>query len=106
MIIDVHHHWMPQEHIENLEKYLRPGEVAEPLDQDTWFIKAKGRILDHRLAMVRTLTSNMLDDFPSLRFVHGHLGGAGFFPAREWLGLAGPELRRRLPRSELCGAGQ
>jgi hypothetical protein len=38
MIIDVHHHWMPQEHVENLEKYLRPGEVAEPLDEDTWFI--------------------------------------------------------------------
>ncbi len=246
MIIDVHHHWMPQEHVENLEKYLRPGEVVEPLDEDNWFIKAKGRILfpparayyridehirdldiagvdmavlslscwqewttmatapvindcmaevqsrhpdrfiglahvppfeegaleeleravkvlglrgvaitthtlgrypdapefrpfyakvaeldvpiivhaaslpqgeailnivydgighplvgrilDHSLATIRTLTSHMLDDFPSLRFVHGHLGGAAFFPAREWLMLAGPEYEKYRPQ--------
>lgn len=30
MIIDVHHHWMPREHVENLAKYLRPGEVIMP----------------------------------------------------------------------------
>ena len=26
MIIDCHHHWMPKEHIEELERYLRPNE--------------------------------------------------------------------------------
>lgn len=28
MKIDVHHHWMPREHIDNVEKYLRPNERA------------------------------------------------------------------------------
>lgn len=29
MIIDVHHHWIPREHIENIQKYLQPGQTLE-----------------------------------------------------------------------------
>lgn len=29
MIIDVHHHWIPREHIENIQKYLSPGQTLE-----------------------------------------------------------------------------
>ncbi len=29
MIIDVHHHWIPREHVENMEKYLLPGQKLE-----------------------------------------------------------------------------
>lgn len=44
MIIDVHHHWMPREHVENLRKYLRPGEVLERKG-DVLHISHKGRVL-------------------------------------------------------------
>lgn len=29
MIIDVHHHWIPQEYIDNIQKYLHPGQSLE-----------------------------------------------------------------------------
>lgn len=29
MIIDVHHHWIPKEHVENIQKYLFPGQTIE-----------------------------------------------------------------------------
>ena len=28
MIIDVHHHWIPPDIVENIPKYLKPGERA------------------------------------------------------------------------------
>ncbi len=34
MIIDVHHHWIPREHIENIQKYLLPGQTLEKKGQD------------------------------------------------------------------------
>ena len=30
-IIDFHHHWMPKEHVDHLERYIRPGEQLEEL---------------------------------------------------------------------------
>ncbi|MBI2934299.1 MAG: amidohydrolase [Chloroflexi bacterium] len=37
MIIDVHHHWIPREHVEHMEKYLLPGQSLEK--------KARGRVV-------------------------------------------------------------
>lgn len=44
MIIDVHHHWMPREHVQNLTKYLRPGETLAQKGK-AWNIIYKGRNL-------------------------------------------------------------
>ncbi len=44
MIIDVHHHWMPREHVENLNKYLRPGETLAQKGK-AWNIMFRGRNL-------------------------------------------------------------
>lgn len=44
MIIDVHHHWMPREHVDNLKRYLRPGETMVPRNK-AWGIIANGRNL-------------------------------------------------------------
>ena len=33
MIIDVHHHWIPKEHIDNIENYLKPGQTVEAKGQ-------------------------------------------------------------------------
>ena len=33
MIIDVHHHWIPKEHIENIEHYLQPRQTVEAKGQ-------------------------------------------------------------------------
>ena len=31
-VIDFHHHWMPQEHVDHLERYIRPGEKLKVLE--------------------------------------------------------------------------
>ena len=40
-----------------------------------------GREVDHTLAVVRLFRSEVLDRFPTLKFVHGHLGGTFSFSA-------------------------
>jgi predicted TIM-barrel fold metal-dependent hydrolase len=37
-----------------------------------------GRVFDHSLAALRIIYSDVLERFPNLRFVHGHLGGTLF----------------------------
>lgn len=43
------------------------------------FIKPFGRAIDHTLAVIRLIGSGILKDFPTLKFIHGHIGGTWFF---------------------------
>ncbi len=42
------------------------------------FVRTFGRAIDHTLAVIRLVGSGILKDFPTLKFVHGHIGGTWF----------------------------
>ncbi len=48
------------------------------------------RGVDHTVATARIIKKGVLDEFPGLKFLFGHLGGAGFFTSLQRLGL-GPD---------------
>jgi len=49
------------------------------------FIKPFGRAIDHTLAVIRLIGSGILKDFPTLKFIHGHIGGTWFFLSGRFL---------------------
>ncbi len=53
------------------------------------------RAIDHMIASARVARSGVLKEYPGLKFIFGHLGGSGFFPALQRFGLRpdSPEYR-------------
>lgn len=49
------------------------------------FAKPFGRAIDHTLAVLRLLGSGILKDFPTLKFINGHIGGTWFFLSGRFL---------------------
>lgn len=60
MIIDVHHHWMPREHVENLAKYIRPGESLVQKGR-AWSIVYRGRSIFSPSALYYSLAEQIRD---------------------------------------------
>ena len=54
----------------------RPADSNAVLKYD--MARNLGRVFDHSLAALRIIYSDVLERFPKLRFVHGHLGGTMF----------------------------
>lgn len=52
------------------------------------------RGLDHSLFVVRTLLSHILDSFPNVRFINGHLGGALYFADKGRPGFDQPAYKK------------
>ncbi|MBI4331524.1 MAG: amidohydrolase [Chloroflexi bacterium] len=45
------------------------------------------RAIDHMLVTARLITGPLIREFPTIKFIFGHLGGAGFFPIMNRLGV-------------------
>lgn len=54
----------------------RPSESTAVLKYD--MARNLGRVYDHSVAALRIIYSDVLERFPKLRFIHGHLGGTIF----------------------------
>ncbi|MDZ4246576.1 MAG: amidohydrolase family protein, partial [Dehalococcoidia bacterium] len=58
---------------------------------------ALARSIDHMIATMRIITGGVLKEFPSIKFIMGHLGGSGFFTLMERLGMnAGTQVFREI----------
>ena len=54
------------------------------------FVRLFGRAIDHTLAVIRLLGSGILKDFPTLKFINGHIGGTWFVLSDRFLEPAHP----------------
>ncbi|MBI4288895.1 MAG: amidohydrolase [Chloroflexi bacterium] len=54
------------------------------------FVRLFGRAIDHTLAVIRLIGSGILKDFPTLKFINGHIGGTWFVLSDRFLAPAHP----------------
>jgi predicted TIM-barrel fold metal-dependent hydrolase len=77
---------------------------TEYMRQVTWKGMATpllARSIDHMIATTRVVASGVLEEFPTLKFIFGHLGGSGFFTSMARFGFRADTAAYRRIRAQL-----